>query len=152
MKISMTMTPEVMQAEWTLLRLSNLYARAMDRNEPELLDGIFTEDACLEGAWFKVAGRDKIRAMPSALHARYTSMMHAVHNQTVAINGDRAEGETYCVASHISTVADRGGPTIFQMGIRYDNDWVEQNGLWRFSRRHVSLLWSEIRAARTTVD
>ena len=40
---------KIMADEWALLRLSWLYARAMDRNEPDTLAAIFVPDAKLEG-------------------------------------------------------------------------------------------------------
>jgi hypothetical protein len=143
--------PGLMEKEWALLRLSWLYARAMDRNEPDILRTIFTADAVLEGEDFTIRGVEAIVALPAALHARYSVMMHTVHNQTVAFQGDRAEGETYCIAHHIMDTAARGGPTIFDMGIRYRNQWQCPNGSWRFSKRKVILDWTEIRAARRTM-
>jgi hypothetical protein len=141
----------LMEKEWALLRLSWLYARAMDRNEPDILRIIFTDDAVLEGDDFNIQGLEAIVALPAALHARYSVMMHTVHNQTVAFQGDRAEGETYCIAHHIMDTAARGGPTIFDMGIRYRNQWLRLKGVWRFSKRRVILDWTEIRAARRTM-
>ena len=31
----------------------------------------------------------------------YSATLHCVHNQVTRIDGDRAEGEFYCVANHI---------------------------------------------------
>jgi hypothetical protein len=90
---------QIMADEWALLRLSWLYARAMDRNEPDTLAAIFTADAKLEGDWFKVEGIEQIKQLPTGLSKRYARMMHTVHNQTVDIADDRAEGETYCLAA-----------------------------------------------------
>jgi len=137
--------------EWALLRLSYLYARAMDRNEPETLVAIFVEDAELIGDWFKVEGIEQIKQLPVQLHKRYARMMHTVHNQTVEITDDTAEGETYCVAHHILDGSGRGGPTVFDMGIRYWSRWVRANGAWRFAHRQVTLDWTEIRPARQTL-
>jgi hypothetical protein len=145
-------TSGVVADEWALLRLSWLYARAMDRNEPATLESIFVDDALLEGDWFKVQGLSQIKQLPANLHERYVRMMHTVHNQTVEIEGDTAEGETYCVAHHILDGAARGGPTVFDMGIRYHSRWIRSEGRWRFTYRHVTLDWSEIRAARRTLS
>ena len=92
---------KIMADEWALLRLSWLYARAMDRNEPDTLAAIFTADAKLEGDWFKVEGIEQIKQLPTGLSKRYAGMMHTVHNQTVDIADDRAAGETYCLAHHL---------------------------------------------------
>jgi hypothetical protein len=137
--------------EWALLRLSWLYARAMDRNEPETLAAIFVKDAKLEGDWFKVEGIAQIQLLPTNLNKRYSRMMHTVHNQTVDIQGETAEGETYCVAHHLIDGEGRGGPTVFDMGIRYWSRWVRVGESWRFAHRKVTLDWTEIRPARRTL-
>jgi hypothetical protein len=142
---------EIVADEWALLRLSYLYARSMDRNEPEILDGIFTEDARLEGDWFKVEGLAQIKQLPAQMHQRYARMMHTVHNQTVDIEGDTAQGETYCLAHHIMDGAARGGPTVFDMAIRYHSHWVRLDGRWRFTHRKITLDYSELRSARLTI-
>jgi hypothetical protein len=115
------------------------------------LTAIFTEDAMLEGDWFKVEGIAQIRQLPADLHKRYARMMHTVHNQTVDIKGDRAEGETYCVAHHLLEGEGRGGTTVFDMGIRYWSRWVRVGEAWRFAHRRVTLDWTEIRPARRTL-
>jgi hypothetical protein len=142
---------QIMADEWALLRLSWLYARAMDRNEPDTLAAIFTADAKLEGDWFKVEGIEQIKQLPTGLSKRYAGMMHTVHNQTVDIADDRAAGETYCLAHHLIEGEGRGGPTIFDMGIRYWSRWVRIDGAWRFAHRQVTLDWTEIRPARRTL-
>lgn len=142
---------QIVADEWALLRLSWLYARAMDRNEPDTLAAIFVPDAKLEGDWFKVEGIEQIKQLPTGLSKRYARMMHTVHNQTVDIADDRAEGETYCLAHQLIEGEGRGGPTIFDMGIRYWSRWVRVDGPWRFAHRQVTLDWTEIRPARRTL-
>jgi hypothetical protein len=142
---------DIVADEFALLRLSWLYARAMDRNEPDTLAAIFVDDAMLEGDWFKVEGVAQIMQLPSGLAKRYARMLHTVHNQTVDINGDYAEGETYCLAHQLIEGEGRGGLTVFDMGIRYWSRWVRLNQSWRFVHRRVTLDWTEIRPARRTL-
>jgi len=144
-------TSDIVADEFALLRLSWLYARAMDRNEPDTLAAIFTPDARLQGDWFDVQGIDQIKQLPTNLHKRYSKMMHTVHNQTVDLNGDHAEGETYCLAHQLLEGEGRGGLTVFDMGIRYWSQWVRTNQSWRFTHRRVTLDWTEIRPARHTL-
>ena len=137
----------LMADEWALYKLAMLYARAMDQNVPEIIDRIFTEDAIIEAPTFSVRGRAEIRAMPPALRQKYRSTTHAVHNQTVTISGDTAEGETDCLA-HLITSAPRGGEVVAMEEVRYLDRWVRQAGGWRFASRRLVVEFSEVRAAR----
>jgi hypothetical protein len=66
-----------------------------------------------------------------------------VSNQLVIIEGDRARGETYCIADHLS--AGEGGRTILTWAIRYQDRWRRDLGQWRFERRLLILDWTETR-------
>lgn len=145
MKIEMD--SRVFADEWALHRLASLYARAMDRNEPEILDGIFTEDAVIQTPSFRVQGLAKIRGLPAMLKERYANTTHSVCNQTVTIDGDRAEGETYCLG-HLVSIAPRGGEFVLVEAVRYQDQWVRTAGTWRFSERRIVVDFSEIRPVR----
>ena len=121
-----------MADEWALYKLAMLYSRAMDQNVPEIIDAIFTEDAVIETPSFTLRGRAEIRAMPPMLKQKYLSTTHAVHNQVVTIAGDRAEGETGCLA-HLMSQGPRGGEMLIAEGVRYFDKWVRQGG-WVASR------------------
>ena len=139
--------PGAMADEWALYKLAMLYSRAMDQNVPEIIDVIFTEDAVIETPSFTLRGRADIRAMPPMLKQKYLSTTHAVHNQVVTITGDRAEGETGCLA-HLMSQGPRGGEMLIAEGVRYFDKWVRQGGSWRFASRRVVVDFSEIRTAR----
>jgi hypothetical protein len=130
--------------EWEIRRLALLYARAMDRNQPEILDEIFTEDAVLDRAGQLREGRSVIRGVPPWLKEKYLVTLHKVHNQLITVNGDKAEAEVYCTAEHLDR--DRGtGNLLYSMSIRYDDQLVKQQGKWRFKRRALTIEWTDTR-------
>ena len=59
--------------------------------------------------------------------------------QFVAIDGDRASGETYCTAHHIYRVD--GAPMNLTMFIRYQDRWVRDGGRWWFEERRLCVDW-----------
>ncbi len=136
-----------MADEWALYKLAMLYSRAMDQNVPEIIDSIFTEDAVIETPSFTLRGRAEIRAMPPMIKQKYVSTTHAVHNQTVTISGDIAEGETGCLA-HMMSQGPRGGEMLIVEGVRYLDKWVRRDGSWRFASRRIVIDFSEVRTAR----
>ena len=134
------------ETEAELRRLANLYARAMDRNEPALLDDILTDDIVLEGPGFRIDGLAASRNNPALLKQMYLMTQHVVHNQTVDVSGDEAAGETYCTASHVLRPASEGeGHAALVWAIRYQDRFRRVDGSWRFSGRTLIVDWSETR-------
>jgi len=128
--------------EWELRQLAYLYARAMDRGDLATIDAIFTTDAVIESSLRVQKGIEEIRGIPAMLQKMFASTMHAVHNQTVAITGDTAEGETYGVAYQLMKPKD-GKQLRLDWGLRYQDSFVRQNGAWRFKRRQLIIEWTQ---------
>jgi hypothetical protein len=72
---------------------------------------------------------------------QYEATQHCVHNQLVELRGDRASGETYCVARHLYTRA--GVRRKLDMGVRYQDEYVRRGGAWRIARRELVLDWTQ---------
>lgn len=135
--------------EAAIRRLAALYARAMDRNEPQLLAGIFTADAVIEGIGFVMQGHQQICGIPAMLKGMYSRTLHQVYNQTVIVSGDSAEAETYCSANHLTDLGG-GSASNLAWAMRYQDQLQRHNGQWRFQRRTVVIDWTETRPAQFT--
>lgn len=135
------------KAEQAYRRQASLYARAMDRNEPDLLDGVMTGDAVIDSVGVIIDGMDAIRGCPGMLRNMFLMTQHVVHNQTVTLLSDAdAEGETYCTASHIQPPAGDGQPhTALVWAIRYQDKLRREDGIWKIARRELVLDWTETR-------
>ncbi len=131
-------------------QLAELYAQAADRNRPELLDAILTEDAIVEGPGFRLVGRAEIRGISAMLQQRYRLTRHVVENQTVTVEGKQAQGETYCTARHLYD-DPQAGAQVLVWYIRYQDQFVLVDGRWRFAHRHLVLDWTEICSATVPV-
>jgi hypothetical protein len=129
--------------EWELRRLTLRYAQAMDRKQPDVLEQIFTEDGEIESAFRAQRGIQEILGIPEMLKSMYAGTMHTVHNQTVTVTGDTAEGETYCVAYHLKHPKD-GKHMRFDYGIKYQDKFRRVNGAWRFTRRYLQIEWTQL--------
>lgn len=130
--------------EVDLRRLAMLYASAMDRNEPAFLNDILTEDIVIRGPGFSVSGLENVRAIPASLREKYTATRHVVHNQSVIIDRDTAQGETYSTASHVTNNAN-GNPEILVWELRYQDQFRVQEGKWCISQRELIVDWVETR-------
>ncbi|HEY4545025.1 MAG TPA: nuclear transport factor 2 family protein [Pedomonas sp.] len=143
-------TPGWIEAEQAFRRIAAVYARAMDRNEPELLDDILSEDIVVVGPGFTMQGLEQARQSPAMLRQMFLMTQHVVHNQTLTVEGDEARGETYCTASHIlhpegEAEAEAQGHTAYVWAIRYQDTLRKQGGAWRLARRELVVDWSEYR-------
>jgi len=135
--------------EAAIRRLAALYARAMDRNEPALLEEIFTADAVIKGPGFVMQGHAQICAIPGMLKGMYSRTLHQIHQQTVTVSGDGAEAETYCSANHLTAPGD-GLASNLVWAMRYQDRLQRENGRWRFRHRAVLIDWTETRPAQFT--
>ena len=130
--------------EWQIRRLALLYAHAVDRRLPEIMEQIFTADGFIDTGIRRREGHEGLRAMLAWAAEHWLATMHKVHNQLVTVHGDTAEAETYCTAEHLER--DRGGgTTLYSMSIRYADRLVKQSGTWRFSSRTLTVEWSDVR-------
>jgi len=128
--------------ERNLLQLAYRYAQAVDRRDDDALVSVFAENGIIARPGSVWQGHDKLRGIIVRLNTMYGKTLHTVRNQTAVIDGDRAEGETYCVAMHILK-SDDGKRTRMDMGIRYQDSFVRQDGVWRFARRELIVDWVE---------
>ena len=71
----------------------------------------------------------------------YLRTFHLVGNHTGAWSGDEFQGETYCVASHLYKKADEIRK--HDMGIRYQDRIVRQQGRLKFKERILDVVWTQ---------
>jgi hypothetical protein len=76
------------------------------------------------------------------LHSLYRNSV--CHPRTRRLDGDRATGESYCLAHHLSAGED-GQRTMMIASIRYLDEYVKQDGGWLFAERRLMVNWTETR-------
>ena len=120
-------------------RLMYQYASCAERkNYPGFAD-VFCEDAVFDYSGREVRSLAHIQEMMLALET-YTTTLHQVFNTLYEVDCDVAEGETYCLASHLRT--DGGETCKIDMGILYQDRLRRTSEGWRIARRVFNLLWS----------
>lgn len=87
--------------------------------------------------------REELVPVFDALNA-YEETMHFNGQSTIALDGDKATGESYCLAHHLS-VAD-GKRSLMIAAIRYLDTFVRTDRGWFFSERKLLVKWLENRA------
>jgi ketosteroid isomerase-like protein len=133
-------------AAQALRQLAQGYAQAVDRNDPELLISLMTEDAVIEGPGFQLSGKAEIGTIPGMLKQRYRLTRHLVHQQNAQIEAGRAYGETHAEASHVYD-DPAAGTQVLVWHLRYQDEFANHGGRWLFARRRLLIDWTEIRPA-----
>lgn len=135
-------------------RLVDEYARRVDRVDAAGAAALFTEDGTLRifgrgetEPNRERRGRDEMARAFAGL-TRYDVTMHLVGNHLVELDGDRAAGETYCQASHISSEERPDGTIqreVYVMHIRYEDRFVRTDAGWLIDRRELRVEFTETR-------
>lgn len=69
-------------------------------------------------------------------------MQHNVTTVNFAIDGNRAEGEVYTIATHTFVVGDRDVDVI--VGGRYLDRYEKRDGTWKFTERKIVTDWAHV--------
>jgi ketosteroid isomerase-like protein len=131
--------------------LFDAYAHCADRRDATGQMALFTEDTR-----FLVYMDAKAAEPTQELHGRaalapvfdnlniYAATTHFNGQSTVVLDGDRATGESYCIAHHLSVDQD-GKRTLMIASIRYLDTFAKQDGGWLFAERRLMVDWTDTR-------
>jgi hypothetical protein len=137
--------------------LVDAYAFCADTRDAEGQKALFTEDThfvvymSAEGshATDDLSGRESLTPVFDNLNT-YDATMHFNGQSTVAPDGDRATGETYCLAHHV--YSDDGERKLMIAAIRYEDSFVKTDGTWRFAERRLYVRWTETRTLEAAAE
>ena len=73
--------------------------------------------------------------------------MHFNGQSTITLDGDRATGESYCIAHHLFT--EDGERNLMIAWLRYHDTFVKQDNAWLFAGRNLYVDWTETRPSRS---
>jgi hypothetical protein len=87
-------------------------------------------------------GRESLTPVFANLNT-YEVTMHFNGQSAVTLDGDRASGETYCLAHHV--YLDDGKRKLMIAALRYQDIFAKADGTWRFAERRLYVRWAETR-------
>ena len=128
-----------------ITELVQAYSRAVDRHDFTLLRSLYTEDGIDDhGGIYSGSADGFVAWLREAMKVVETS--HALHNLTITVDGDIAEGEAYVTAYNRIPRAE-GGFDEFIQGLRYLDKYRKTDGRWQFVHRTVVVDWAQHRPA-----
>ena len=133
--------------------LVDAYAHCADRRDAEGQKSLFTEDTrfvvYMDGQGSEptqeLEGREARTPVFADLN-RYQATTHFNGQSTIALDGDVATGESYCLAHHLFT--DAGERKLMVASLRYHDTFVKLDGAWRFAERKLYVDWTDTRTSR----
>jgi len=134
-----------------LRELFDAYAHCADRRDAEGQKALFTDDTVFavymdgEGTepTYVLNGRGALTPVFDDLK-RYEVTTHFNGQSTVAVDGNRATGESYTIAHHL--FSEDGTRKIMIASLRYLDTFAKLGGRWYFAERKLILDWSETRS------
>jgi hypothetical protein len=153
-----TISPGEAADRLTIRELVEAYAHCADRRDAKGQMALFTPDT-----HFVVYMNAKDPTPSQELHTRealapvfddlnkYAATMHFVGQSTIlALTNDRATGEAYTLAHHLTV--DGTKRRLMIATLRYNDSFVKANGEWLFAERLLYVDWIEERALSSISD
>jgi hypothetical protein len=147
-----TISPSEAADRLAIRELVEAYAHCADRRDAKGQMSLFTADT-----HFVVYLNAKEAKPSQELHSRealapvfadlnkYAATMHFVGQSTIlSLTGDRATGEAYTLAHHLTI--DGGKRRLMIAALRYSDTFVKMDGTWLFAERLLYVDWIEERA------
>ena len=150
----MATTTEITPAEQAdrlaIRELVDAYAHCADRRDADGQKALFTDDThfvvYMDGQGTAptqvLDGREALTPVFDDLN-RYQATMHFNGQSTIALDGERATGESYCIAHHLFT--GNGERKLMVAWLRYADTFVKLDGDWLFAERNLYVDWTETR-------
>ena len=149
MAIHITITPEEAADRLAIRELIDAYAHCADFRLPEQQTALFTPDARTlvfmgePGEAVQILTTREQHVEGFSTLSQYSATTHFNGQFTIALDGDKAVGEGYCLAHHILEAED--GRMLIVMSIRYEDTYAKQRGTWLFAERRLIITWTDTR-------
>jgi hypothetical protein len=147
-----TISPNEAADRLAIRELVGAYAHCADRRDAKGQMALFTQDTHFvvhmdakdPKPSQELNSRDALAPVFADLN-RYAATMHFVGQSTVlSLSGDRATGEAYTLAHHLTV--DGGKRRLMIAALRYADAFAKTDGAWLFSERRLYVDWIEERA------
>jgi len=147
----LSISPKEAADRLAIRELVEAYAHSADRRDAIGQMSLFTTDT-----HFVVYMNAKDPKPSQELHSRealapvfadlnqYDATTHFVGQSTIFTLGDRATGEAYCLAHHVTV--EGGRRRLMVASLRYLDTFVKIDGAWLFAERLLYVDWLEVRA------
>jgi ketosteroid isomerase-like protein len=150
--MSQASTSDEMADRLDIRELIDAYAHCADRRDATGQMALFTDDtefhvfmdSRVAEPTFVIHGREGLAPIFADLN-QYLATTHFNGQSTIHLDGEKATGESYCIAHHLTV--DGENRTLMVASIRYLDICVKQQGKWLFAKRKLMVDWTDTRAS-----
>ncbi len=128
--------------EFQLRKLVHTYCRAVDRGDFATLRELYHHDAVDAHGEISTGSVDEFLKTLEASRPHIRSMQHNVTTVNFVIDGNRAEGEIYNIATHTFRAGDRDVDVI--IGGRYLDKYEKRHDNWKIIERTIVTDWANV--------
>ena len=148
----LTISPSEAADRLAIRELVEAYGHCADRRDAKGQMSLFTEDTHFvvfmdakdPKPSMDLRSRDALAPVFADLN-KYDATTHFVGQSTIfTLTADRATGEAYCLAHHVTT--DGGKRRIMIASLRYLDTFVKADTAWSFAERLLYVDWVDERA------
>jgi len=147
-----TVSPDEAADRLAIRELVEAYAHCADRRDAKGQMALFTPDTHFvvymsakdPTPTQELRSRDALAPVFADLN-QYAATMHFVGQSTiVSLTADRATGEAYCMAHHLTV--DGSKRSLMLAALRYADTYVKKADVWLYAERLLYVDWLENRA------
>ena len=137
------MDPELreMLDHFQIRKVLATYCRGSDRCDSALAASAYAKDSWDDHGIVKAPGDKFSRMMCQMVIDTTETMTHLLGQSTITVDGDEAGAETYFIAVSKESAED-GTPLCNQLGGRFVDRLVREDGHWKIKHRLVLRDWS----------
>jgi ketosteroid isomerase-like protein len=143
-------TPEEAANRLAIRELIDAYAHCADRRDARGQMALFTEDTAFHvfmdsrspEPTYLLHGREALHPVFADLN-QFQATTHFNGQSAIRLDGDRATGESYCIAHHLTVKGEKR--TLMLASIRYLDQFVKRDGAWLFAERRLMVDWTDTR-------
>lgn len=130
-----------MLEHYRITRLISEYCHGCDRMDEVRMAAVYARDSWDDHGLNKMPGQDYSRQAMAHRATIDDSLSHHLGQSLVRIDGDRAGADTYFIAT-IRRVDDDGIERLHQLGGRYVDHLIREDGRWKIKKRITVRDWS----------
>ena len=129
-----------------LKNIVDTFSILADQKETQKQSLLFTDDAISETyingqIVSTLKGRKQLRDAFANFLNLFEVVYHINGQQTIAINGDKASGISYCAVTLIGT--ENGKKMKTSIGVFYTDEFVREDQHWLIAHRKATFAWQE---------
>jgi len=138
---------EELHDEREIRELVNIFANLADVKDAKSQGDLFLPDGILEfqrgfdGTIQNIIGRDALVTAFANTINPCKAVYHINGQHTIKLNGDKATGTAYCMATLVKTVDGKDIVTV--NSVRYTDQYVKVDGKWYIEKRRTTFILSE---------